>query len=247
MTIFKFLDLQVTLRCNAKCLNCIKMCNMKNITGLDYSDSDMTLDQIDRFVKQVKYVHETKCDVVIENLYVTGGEPLLHKNIETIIFKLEELQEQKLISNIYINSNKLINAPDNIKKYIVNFSLPSENKNIHSVVLLHPSEFSNFTQTYNNCNHYRKDRVVLNYLGYSICCAVDAYIRLFNLEDLIINYLPTSLSGFPLKDMDKICKHCPFGHDKDIPLEKNEGCPISRVYSKEAKKNIDGRKILKRF
>jgi hypothetical protein len=220
---------------------------MKNITGLNYSDSDMTLGQIDNFINQVKQINRINCDVVVENLYVTGGEPLLHKDIEEIMVKLQELQELKLVTNIFINSNKVIAAPISIEKYIVNFSLPSENKDIHSTVLLHPSEFSESEQTYSECTHYRKNRVVLNYLGYSICCAVDAYIRLFNFDDLILESLPASRLRFPLKEMNKICKHCPFGHVTDVPLEKNVGCPVSQIYSIEAHKNRLGRVILKRF
>lgn len=71
MYIYDFLDLQIILRCNAKCLNCIEFCNMKHLTGLDYSDSDMTLDQIDKFISNIKEFNKP----VIENLYITGGEP----------------------------------------------------------------------------------------------------------------------------------------------------------------------------
>ena len=235
--LFPVLDLQITLRCNSHCLNCIKFCNMKQQTGLDYSDSDMTEPQIDKFCNQLK-------PGTFKSIYITGGEPLLHKHVEQITNKLADLQET-YFENLYINSNLIKEAPESIRKYIVNFSKPEDNKFIHQTVLIHPKDFGGIKKTYNTCTHYRKNRVVLNYLGYSLCCAGDAYIRLFNYEDLIIDQLPESIKDFP--NMDKICFHCPFSNEELVPLEKNAGCPVSDVYYIEAMFNKKGRKLTKRF
>ena len=67
------------------------------------------------------------------------------------------------------------------------------------------------------------------------------------MDDLILDYLPKSLEEFPLKEMDKICAHCPFGSDDSLPFERDIGCPVSDIYAKEAEKNRLGRKIVKRF
>ncbi len=48
------LDLCITYRCNQSCRNCIEFCNLADITGLDYSDSDMTLSQILDFCDQIR-------------------------------------------------------------------------------------------------------------------------------------------------------------------------------------------------
>ena len=48
------IDLCVTLRCTAACPNCVRFCNMSAVTGLDYSDSDMTMGQIAEFIRQVQ-------------------------------------------------------------------------------------------------------------------------------------------------------------------------------------------------
>ena len=222
------LDLQITLKCNAHCHNCIKFCNMENITGLDYSKSDMTMKQIDWFIKQVEEKDITK---LFDTICVTGGEPLLHPNLIEIIEKLEDLQKKKDFK-ILINSNLLKPIPEKIQKYIINWSLPKDNTNIHNVVLLHPDDFGGEKKTYKTCTHYRKNRIVVNYLGYSICCAADAYIRLFDYKCLILSYLPNSLDEFP--NMDLICRHCPFGNYDILPLEKDMGCPISQIYRDKA-------------
>ena len=54
--IFRYIDLQITLRCNTKCLNCIEFCNMDNLTGLNYNDTDMSLEQIRYFIDNIKSV-----------------------------------------------------------------------------------------------------------------------------------------------------------------------------------------------
>ena len=238
--LFPILDLQITLRCNAHCLNCIKFCNMKQQTGLDYSDSDMTENQIDRFCMHLRH-----CNAAFKTIFITGGEPLLHKDIENIVHKLERELGDGNFQELFINSNLIKEAPESIRKYIVNFSKPEDNKLIHNTVLIHPKDFGGTPKTYNACTHYRKNRVVLNYMGYSLCCAGDAYIRLFNYEDLIIDQMPESINDFP--NMDKVCYHCPFSNDNIIPLEKNAGCPVSDVYYVEAMLNRNGRKLTKRF
>jgi hypothetical protein len=210
----------------------------------------MTLGQIDNFVSQVMFNGKE----IIETINVTGGEPLVHPNLEEIMIRLEILKKYDYVKAITINSNKIIESPDILQNYIINYSLPEDKPKVHNVVFLHPNDFFGVIenpkkpQTFEKCNHYRKHTIVVNYQGCSICCAGDAYIRLFGFEDLILNYLPKSLEEFPIKEMNKICLHCPFG-TKDLvpPLEKDVGCPISDIYIEEANKNKLGRKISKRF
>jgi hypothetical protein len=242
--LYSVLDLQVTLRCNCACLNCIKLCNTHARTGLDYSESDMTMEQIDSFISQIKRFNNKN---IIKTVFVTGGEALLHPQIEMIMLKLSELVKLKIIKELCINSNKTAVPPPSISQYIVNFSLPADNPNIHNVALLHPTDFGGKKKTYVECTHYRKNTVVLNYLGYSICCAGDGYIRLFCMNDLILDHLPLTPRGFPLDSMDKICEHCPFSNDDILPLEKHLGYPVSEIYKLEADKNKSGRIISTRF
>jgi hypothetical protein len=68
----EYLDLQITLRCNAHCANCIKLCGMDSLTGLDYSDTDLTSQQLDAIIADAG-----AADARIDHLVVTGGEPLL--------------------------------------------------------------------------------------------------------------------------------------------------------------------------
>lgn len=235
------LDLNITLRCNGHCLNCIKFCNRGDITGLDYSKSDMTMGQIDNFVEQVKSFPKN----VVENINITGGEPLLHPNIREIVLKIEKLMKDEYIKKYTVNTNTLVRPlPQDLSDYIINYSHPRNSSRTHNVVFLHPDDFGT-RKTYRDCTHYRKNTVVLNYLGCSICCAGDSYIRLFCMDDLILDYVPDSVEGFP--PMDKICQHCPFGSYESLPFERDIGCPVSEIYMIEAEKNRQGREIAKRF
>ena len=67
-----------------------------------------------------------------------------------------------------------------------------------------------------------------------------------NLENLILDYLPSSLDGFPLNEMAMVCEHCPFSNDDILPFERDRGRPVSDIYKIECEKNKLGRAV-KRF
>jgi hypothetical protein len=201
----------------------------------------MTLGQIEEFVRQIK---ELNIPGLFHSICLTGGEPLLHPKVSEITEKMEELRRLGYVKRILINSNTILPAPENLKKYIVNYSKPAKKPTIHNTALLHPDDFGGTKMTYRQCEHYRKNTVTLTYQGFSLCCASDGYIRLFGKEELIFDHLPLDV---PESSMDTICEHCPFGNDKILPMEKDVGCPVSDIYKKEAEKNRMGRKITKRF
>lgn len=244
--LYKSLDLEITLRCNAFCKNCFKFCNMHEKSGLNYYDSDMTLDQIDKFINQVTEVSKIQKQV-IEFCSITGGEPMLHPQISEIFDRIYwKLLSTGMIGNLFINSNLIVKAPEQLKPFIVNFTSIDKKIDAHNTALVHPDDVPELRPNFAMCNHIRKRTIVLNYLGFSLCCAADGYIRLLGLEDLILDKLPTTYTGFPLDKMDKVCNHCPFGCDNP-PLEKDHGAPVSKFYAEQAELNKTGRKITKRF
>ena len=122
----------------------------------------MSAEQIDNLINQLK---NFKKQNIVNTIIVTGGEPLLHPNIEEIYLKLYELKKLNIVNTIHINSNKILEPPASLSKYIVNYSLPINNPDVHNVALLHPTDFGGEKKTYSTCTHYRKNRVVLNYLS----------------------------------------------------------------------------------
>lgn len=246
--IFNVIDLELTLKCNWHCKNCVRFCNMGKTTGLDYEDSTMTIGQIKNFIKQVKEIYREKKITVSDAIILSGGEPLLHPDVAEITFLLhKELLDTNLIQHLRINSNLVVKAPEELKKYILNFTPFNEKPNIHRAVLIHPDDLKEARPTYASCCTIpdNKRKVVLNKYGYSRCCDSDGYIRLFCEEDLIVDVLPSN-ENFLLDKMDKICQHCVFGC-KTEKLEKDVGCPISKIYLEQAELNKAGRKINKIF
>jgi len=228
--IFPVLDIEITLRCNGYCKNCIKLCCSESETNLNYDDYDLSLNQIKTSITQIKDIGDRNNEVVFDIVYITGGEPLLHPQFREIFDLVRSELLGKYINTIRINSNGILKY-DELKDHIVTFSNISQKSDIHNTVLLHPDDFDirpNFFQ----CNHYRKGVVVLGYHGYNLCCAADGYMRLFGKSNLFIESLPDNYTGFPLAHMQEICQHCPFGRES-IPLERDLGSPISKIYREQ--------------
>ena len=50
------IDFLITLRCNSFCLSCIEFCNMKELTGLNYADSDVPMENVEKLsIRYRKY------------------------------------------------------------------------------------------------------------------------------------------------------------------------------------------------
>lgn len=239
------LNVQVTLRCNAFCRNCIKFCNMEDVTGLDSSHTDLTLDQVALLAEELRRMAKRKREPVATFLCLTGGEATIHPQIIGIVRLLEPLVSEGVVGGLQIDSNLRHRVPE-IDRYVKNYSTPEQNSAIHNTVLLHPDEIEGRRPSFSSCRHYRKWWPVLNVYGYSMCCAADAYIRLFCLDDLVLAHLPDEPEGFPIDKMDAVCQHCPFGCERQV-FERDLGRPVSEIYRREAELNRTGRELVHRY
>jgi hypothetical protein len=225
------IEFEVTLRCNTYCSNCLRFCNMKDLTGLDFSDTDITIEQTEKLIKDIEKLGPK---TVVYKILITGGEPLLHpKLIEIVNMIKTRLLDVHLINELLINSNLTIEIPEEIKKYIVNYTKVEDKPFSHQVMFLHPDDLNVKRPTYFDCSQGGKLALVYSNKGYNVCCQSDGYIRLFNLEHLFIDTLPAD-GIFPF--MDEVCQHCLFGTGKNI-LEKNVSRPISKIYEEQFKLN----------
>lgn len=239
MILYDYLELIITLRCNAPCLNCIKLCNTKDVTGLCYAHSDMPFAQLLKIVSDIKALPRISGLPVIQNLVITGGEPLLHPNLIPIVKLLEaEIVATGLAAGLSISTNMILDMPSVLAKYACTYTSPTGARYVdtkkfnHNTALLHPNDFGHVASTFDTCTHYRKWRVVCTYQGYSLCCAADGYIRLFELNHLILKDLPANIRDFPLNKMDDVCINCPFGCPV-LPFERDMGRPVSDVYTEK--------------
>lgn len=96
------IQLEITYRCNLMCSRCNRHCNLAFLPYL--RDADMTLPQIEKFIRQVK-----DNNVHLEQIRVLGGEPLLHPRVEEFLFKLHaELMAAGKVDQIVIVTNGII-------------------------------------------------------------------------------------------------------------------------------------------
>ena len=113
-----YLRISVTENCNLKCIYCID----DNILNT-YKNDILSDDEIVKIA--------TECaSLGIKKIRITGGEPLVRKNIENLIYRLHNIKE---IEEIYITTNGvLLNDKIEIRKENgltgVNISLDSLNK-----------------------------------------------------------------------------------------------------------------------
>lgn len=89
-----YLRISVTENCNLKCIYCIDDNNILNTHNKDILNDD----------EIIKIV--TQCaSLGIKKIRITGGEPLVRKNIENLIYKLSNIEG---IEEIYITTNGVL-------------------------------------------------------------------------------------------------------------------------------------------
>ena len=206
-----------------------------NDTGLDYSDSDMSVEQIQHAIRQIITLGDKTNRRVFDSIYLGGGEVTLHPQLVEITRFLKRQLIPRYINEVTVNSNLIVRAPEEIRSSVINYTSMDQKEAEHNTALLHPDDIPSVRPSYLTCTHYRKNTIVLSYNGYNVCCAADAYMRLFG-NDFFVVELPDSIEGFPLNRMEEICQHCPFGCPNQ-PFEKNLGRPVSTIYQEQMKIN----------
>lgn len=126
--------IEVTRKCNLKCKHCMRG---------DAQDLNISKKIIDNLLDQV---------VGIENLFLTGGEPLLADDeveyiVDEIIRRNMVIRELSFVTNGTVLSDKMVNTLDKINTYIKNL-----NKNIFNVELNHNVTVFISKDRYHNTN-----------------------------------------------------------------------------------------------
>jgi len=115
----------LTNRCNFKCLYCLR--------GRSQSREDLSLDLFDKILKEAKYFGDL-------NLNLTGGEPLLHPDLDKIICTI--IKYTGRIKACYLNTNgwyfkKAYPLLVSLKKVLplcIMFSLDGTSREIHDKI-----------------------------------------------------------------------------------------------------------------
>lgn len=201
------IQMEITLRCNAKCAHCSRHCNM-----FEFGKSDMTIEQINKFIHQVKCSKQ-----VLNQIDIMGGEPLLHPNFETIVRLIySALVKTGYVKRLRISTNGLIPMPEAIKEMPIEIVVSPPNEKRHRAQLVAPKDTG---QKIKYCFVPYEFGMALNYFGYSPCGAGGAIARLFRYNQFIKHDLPNNPEHFQ-EFRKTICPLCQVAAVSPLLLEK---------------------------
>lgn len=221
------IELEITLKCNAPCLNCNKFCNMQDL-GIVYGDEmDMSLHDVERFIEQVKTIGN------VQDIRIMGGEPTVHPFYAEICRMIkEELVDTRLIRRAYVVSNGLIKKESCLSVLV---QIPLEKrKEFHTCALVSPMD-KGISFREDVCPTPKVWGVSYNKLGWYPCGPGGAIARLFKLEHIRKDAI-TSIDDWGSSLFD-VCSRCQNYAQKQL-YEKDYGRPITESYEKAIKEYV---------
>lgn len=192
-------ELEITLRCNRACPTCNIHCNLFDFIPLDDLDTDMTLEQVDRFCWEV--INKGKR---LRQVSIIGGEPLLHPEFATIVDMLYKLlYKQKLVGELRLCTNGDFLStvhPSVLEKTRIKVDWTKED---YRNMLAAPCDTG---QSRRECHIPHHCGIGLNTFGYWPCGAGGAIARLFGKTEFQRLVLPDCVSEFG--DLSPLCNLC---------------------------------------
>ena len=191
------IECNITLRCNRSCWACNRMCNTLLYTKHD----DMSLQQIDDFLKEAKVIK-------INRLKLLGGEPLVHPLFKEIYLKLYQATKDGTILNLKVDYNHTIPFPIDLPHDNVRLMGKSFTRKQH-LAMIHPLDAGFVTKAQPDCPALRRCGFSIDALGYLPCSPAIMLERMYKFG-LYRQVLPTEPWG-----LDEFCPNCPFS----MPIE----------------------------
>ena len=210
------IELEITLRCNSKCPQCSRHCNI-----ISYGDSDMTMEQINRLIRQV-----LSSNIEIGHITIMGGEPTIHPDFEEITLLIyESLVQTQKVKTLEVATNGILGIPESILNLPIQIRVSPPSTKKHRCQFIAPKDTG---QEMRFCDVPYVCGVALNCYGYFPCGAGGAIARLFNMKRLMRHELPSSLTDFG--DLKELCSLCQasavhqkmFGTDDSTPSKSFE-------------------------
>lgn len=218
--------LEITLRCNARCPQCSRHCNV-----LDYGDTDMTMGQVDRFIDDV-----LRHDQKLGKIALQGGEPTLHPLLKDFVDRLYERLYPHHVGCIQIDTNDLIPLPPGIEGkpgMVIQRSRPgSLVRQQHRCQWVAPKDTG---QKLAHCVVPEICGYCYSVFGYSPCGAGGAIARLFRLPQFYSFEFPASGDAHFGNFREVLCALCQRGAKKPLKVSdpKYRGKkPISPSFQK---------------
>ncbi len=195
---YRSIEIDITYRCNLKCINCNRSCSQAP------SKEEMKVEQIEEFIKE-----SIKKNIKWEQVKLLGGEPTLHTRLFTIIRLL------LLYKNIHNPDMRIVIATNGFGDYVKSIltKLPKEidiqnthkspkNPRFFSFNMAPKDNFLYNNVDYSNgCRIIAEDGIGLTPYGYYHCAIAGGIDRILNFDigrrrlpsqnDLMIDQLKT--------------------------------------------------------
>ena len=237
------MELEITLKCNLLCDSCDRHCNFVDLPY--FKDSDMTLEQIDKFKKEV-----VEKDVHLGRLRVLGGEPCIHPNVREILISLHDLTKSgnvgrvELITNGISDHEKIPKSiPEEIAKATkVRKSPPKKKEEKHRCNLLAPVDLGLPAKP---CIALTRCGIILNAWGYWPCGSGGSVARLMGDWGYVRYEFPSDVhETWPT--LTTLCGYCYQGNRGHMPFENETDNIPTRSLWKGMTKWLKGRRFKQR-
>jgi len=196
------------------------------VATFDYSDTDMTLEQIDRFCRDVEKHGQ------LRNVRIVGGEPLIHPQFPKIVEMLKtRLLYRQLVWNIQLSTNGDHLAEfspqllDSLWIRVANVKRGFKNINMA------PRDTGQQRQM---CDVPRKCGIALNVWGWWPCGPGHSICGLFGFGQYQRMEMPRCLEDFGLLDRDKnweLCSYCQSSAKRRVKTRDEVSKSYARAYA----------------
>jgi hypothetical protein len=206
------IELCLTYRCNVLCNNCSNLC-----TQAPCPYGDLPVEKVNEFFAQ-----SVSCNHPWKKITLHGGEPILHKDIETIcgmaaIYK--DKHNPTVIISLLSNGccDKTLERLDDLKeRYHVELGISEKVRSNRRgdgtpipYIPVNESPEDIGIEHDNGCFQTSECGICLNYLGYFECSPAAAAARVFGYKPLKSTVEGLSIAAMQ-KGFKEHCKHCGF-------------------------------------
>lgn len=239
----KYIQLEITYRCNLLCVKCNRHCNL----DLPYlKGAEMTMEQLKKFIREVK-----QKDIHLERIRILGGEPLLHPEIENFVSILfYELIVPGNLERIVIITNGVIYRRGKLNDYIKNIMLDPYIKRAFKVKMIkfrisHIKKEEEFFWVlaspedlgfkWHQCDQPNVCGTLLNTYGYWPQGVCGAIARLFCLNEYVRDEFPIYFNETWPNLEENVCRYCVFASEElQNELNNNKDLESMSASYKEA-------------
>lgn len=200
-------ELNLTLRCNLRCANCNRCCNL-----FPQRTDDVSISQVTDFLSQLRHRN-----LRVKRIKVVGGEPLLHPEFPLVWDLLAMAVDDGLIQKVKVDTNGAVPIPKLAPHKGMRIGGCPPRKKRHIPYLWSPVDLG-CTVSGNLCNMPYRCGMSLDNRGWLPCSPAIMIARGFGLEHLYRQEVPDATWG-----LKELCRHCIHAMPKAWKVEHCKG------------------------